>query len=314
MTIRTGALSGAAAFFYPEGRPGYNNGIYGVSNGQDFHSMTLNVAKRTATGLDLSSHTELARTFNNYYGEGDHTPNSGGLRIAQDQMEVTAAALKHVNETWAVGPSIGLKSRKENGVTRRGDSSAVSQRAFLDSAAPALGLRAVFDNRDNTLSSEAGSLLSVDMKALPARLALVDGAQDTWQAQAEWRRFQKLGRGMVLAQRLAGGGSLGQPSYSDRFTLGGTTLLRGFEDNRFRGNQFYCLQEELRVPIWKALSAATSLDLGDVSDSALGKPRRSMQAGIRAGLPPSYGMKARLDFGYGDSGERSMALQFGQTF
>jgi len=25
-------------------------------------------------------------------------------------------------------------------------------------------------------------------------------------------------------------------------------------------------------------------------------------------------MKARLDFGVGDSGERSMALQFGETF
>jgi hypothetical protein len=62
------------------------------------------------------------------------------------------------------------------------------------------------------------------------------------------------------------------------------------------------------------ISAATSVDLGDVSDGPLGRPRRSLQAGIRAGLPPSYGMKARMDVGYGDSGERSLAVQFGETF
>jgi outer membrane protein insertion porin family len=121
---------------------------------------------------------------------------------------------------------------------------------------------------------------------------------------------------VVLAHRLSGGASLGQPDYAERYSLGGTSELRGFEDNRFRGNQYYCMQEEVRAPLWKALSAAASVDLGDISDGALSveRPRHSVQAGVRMGIPPSYGMKARLDVGYGDSGEHSLALQFGETF
>jgi outer membrane protein assembly factor BamA len=311
---KNGALYGAAAFFYNEGRPGYNTGIYGVSNGKSFHSLTFNLDQRSQAGLDLSLRSSVARSFDNYYGEGNATDDAGGLRLSQDQAEATAAALLHVTDKWAVGPSLGMKARQEHGVTQRVGEAVPEQRAFLDSANPALGLRAVYDDRDNTLSTETGGMWSFDLRALPSKLAILDGAHDAWQGQAEWRQFQKMGAGVVLAHRLSGGTSLGEPGYSERYSLGGTSLLRGFEENRFRGKRFYCMQEELRLPIWKALSAATSVDLGDVSDSRLGRPRRSFQAGIRAGLPPSYGMKARLDFGYGDSGERSMALQFGQTF
>jgi hypothetical protein len=56
------------------------------------------------------------------------------------------------------------------------------------------------------------------------------------------------------------------------------------------------------------------VDLGDANDTSLGAPRRSVQAGLRLGLPPSYGMKARVDLGFADSGERSLAVQFGESF
>ncbi len=311
---KNGALYGAAAFLYQDGRPGYNTGVYGVSNGADFHCLTFSMARRSFKGLDLNWRSNIARTFDDYYGEGSDTSSLGGLRIQQDQTDTQASALMRVDSRWSVGPSVGLKSRVEKGARSRQDSSVALPRAFADSASPALGLRAVYDDRDSTLSSTQGGLMSFDLKALPERLALIDGAQSAWQAQAEWRHFKKLFAGLVWAHRLSGGASLGEPSYADRYSLGGTSLLRGFQDNRFRGRQFYCAQEELRVPLWKALSAAASVDLGDVSDNRLGRPRRSAQLGIRAGLPPSYGMKARLDVGYGDGGERSLALQFGETF
>lgn len=316
---KNGALFGAAAFKYQEGRPGYNHGLYGVTNGRDFHSLTLNLLKRSEAGLDLGLQSDFASAFDNYYGEGSQTSDKGGIRIAQDQMNAQASALWHGAGSWAMGPTLGLKARHEKNVQTRpvGQEQPVvlSKRAFGDSANPSVGLKAIFDNRDTDMSSTQGTLLSMDLRALPAALALMTGANDAWQAQAEWRQFQALGRGFVFAHRLSGGTSWGQPSYMERFNLGGTGLLRGFQDNRFRGKQFYCVQEELRIPIWdKYLSGATSVDLGDVGDGELKTPRRSVQAGLRIGLWPSFGMKARLDFGFGDGGESSMALQFGQTF
>lgn len=311
---KNGFLAGAAYFRYKEGQPGYNHGIYGVSNGRNFHSLTLNLHQLTADGLEMNWHSDAAKSFDNYYGEGSQTSDQGGVSFGQDQVNAEATALWHDKGAWAAGPTLGLKARREGAVHPRLDDKVDLPRAFPDSAQPALGLRAQYDDRDSQLNSSKGSLWSVNARALPAKLQMIGTADDAYQAQAEWRQFLSLSHGVVWAHRLEGGASLGTPGYMERYTLGGTELLRGFQENRFRGDRFYCLQEELRVPVWKMISVATSVDLGDVGDGALSKPRKSAQAGLRVGLPPSYGMKARLDFGAGDSGESSMALQFGQTF
>jgi outer membrane protein insertion porin family len=209
-----------------------------------------------------------------------------------------------------------MKAMQESGVeSLPGAGSPAPSRLFPDEANPSLGLRLLRDDRDSTLNSSSGSLLQVDLRAIPQALALLnDGNSDAWQAQVEWRDFHSLGAKTVWAQRVEGGDSLGDPGYEERYQLGGTDLMRGFQDNRFRGKDYYCAQEELRLPLYEQLGAALSADLGDANDGALEHPRGSLQAGLRMGLPPSYGMKARLDLGAGDDGSRSVALQFGQTF
>jgi hypothetical protein len=316
-TDKTGLMYGAAAFAYEDGRPGFEAGAYGVSNFNNFDSLTLEGQQRASSGTDLAAKAVFSKTFDNYYGEGDQTSDQGGLRLGENTVDAEASALFKVSEGWSTGPVLDLKTRKETGVENLDkDEPAAPSRAFPDSARPVLGLRAVNDSRDSNLSSSKGHLLQLDLKALPQAIALEDQPQasDAWQAKGEWRQFKNLSPKVVLAQRVEGGASLGQPGYVERYQLGGTDLMRGFEDNRFRGKQYYCLQEELRLPLWRQLGTAVSSDLGDAGDSRLLHPRRSVQAGLRLGLPPSYGMKARLDFGMGDDGSHSLALQFGQTF
>ena len=313
-TDKTGLMFGAAAFNYQDGRPGFELGCYGVTNALNFNSITLEGQKRAAAGLDIAGKLVLSKTFDNYYGEGDQTKADSGLRLSENTATAELSLLTPALAGWSLGPVLGLKTRQETGLENIQDGAALPGRAFADSASPALGLRALLDRRDSCLSSSCGRLLQIDLRAIPQALAFEAGAQDAWQAQAEWREFKSLGAHCVLAQRLEGGVSFGEPGYAERYALGGTELMRGFQDNRFRGKQFYCLQEELRFPIWREIGMALSGDLGDAGDGKLEHPRASAQAGLRIGLPPSYGMKARLDFGFSDGGDHSMALQFGQTF
>jgi outer membrane protein assembly factor BamA len=313
-TDKTGLMYGAAAFYYQDGRPGFELGCYGVTNALNFNSITLEGQKRGADGTDMAGKVVLSKTFDNYFGEGDDTSADLGLRLSENTASAELSLLKPALAGWSLGPVLGLKTREETGLENLKRGGALPGRAFADSASPALGLRALNDSRDSCLSSTSGRLLQLDLRAIPQVLAFEAGAHDAWQAQAEWREFTRLAPSLVLAQRLEGGFSLGDPGYAERYALGGTELMRGFGDNRFRGRQFYCLQEELRFPIWREIGAAVSGDFGDASDGALSHPRASAQAGLRIGLPPGYGMKARLDFGFSDSGDQSMALQFGQTF
>ncbi len=124
-----------------------------------------------------------------------------------------------------MGPSLGIKAERQGAVTQLDDKDPVALRSFADSADPALGLRAQYDDRDSTLSStRRRQPAGLDLRALPAKLALVDGTggSDAYQAEAEWRQFHAVGHGVVLAHRLSGGASAGQPSYAERYTLGGT--------------------------------------------------------------------------------------------
>jgi hypothetical protein len=309
---KNGLLYGAAAFHYQDDHQGVDCGAYGVTNGRNVDSLTLQSADRGAAWT-CNADLRVARTFDNYYGEGDATSAEAPLRIDENAADLDSAALRQVGGgRLAVGPALDYRVRQQTGLEAAGRGTAPA-RVFNDEASPALGLRARYDSRDNVQSTRQGSLMGLDLRALPAALASGGDGSDAWQAEAQWRSFHPMA-GCVLGQRLAAGASLGDPSYAERYSLGGTDELRGFQDNRFRGRQYYCLQEELRAPLYRQLSAAAGMDLGDAADAALGAPRRSVQAGLRLGLPPSYGMKARVDLGFADSGERSLAVQFGESF
>lgn len=309
---KNGALYGAAAFLYDEGRPGFNAGLYGVSNGSTMHALTFTYEQRQAAGLDFAVESHLTRGFDQYYGEGSATPSQPLMRLDQDRADLKASALLNVDGHWSAGPVASLRARRQSAV-KDALGQPLDAAGFANAASPALGFKVQYDDRDSNLSSTKGGLMALEMKALPSKLAAGDGASDAYLASAELRQFHSLGH-VVLASRVAGGASLGTPGYLDRYSLGGTSELRGFQDNRFRGGQYYVVQQELRAPIWKMISVAGSVDLGQAGDGALLAPRKSAQAGVRVGLPPSYGMQARLDSGWGDGGERSLMLQFGQTF
>jgi hypothetical protein len=61
------------------------------------------------------------------------------------------------------------------------------------------------------------------------------------------------------------------------------------------------------------ISANASVDAGAVGDPDFSKVRFSYQTGLRIGLPPDWGMKARIDMGWGDD-QSIFMIQFGEVF
>ena len=113
----------------------------------------------------------------------------------------------------------------------------------------------------------------------------------------------------VLALRaFAGSSFFSHSSYSLAYSLGGQNSfqklnsLRGFAENRFRGDKMYFAQTEIRIPIWqKYIDGVLFGELGEVASY-----KESFKGfvidyggGFRFGLPPEYDMKIRFDFGAG---------------
>lgn len=139
------------------------------------------------------------------------------------------------------------------------------------------------------------------------------GSQMNLSSKLRYSRYFLLSDEVSLASNSIVGAVLGPASFFTDFTLGGTDALRGFLKNRFRGNQLYLQQFELRFPIYKALSGVSFVDVGEATRESFGSPHFSYGAGLRFGLPPDEVQKIRVDVGKSHD-QFGVFFDFGQAF
>ncbi|TAN40905.1 MAG: outer membrane protein assembly factor BamA [Nitrospirae bacterium] len=192
----------------------------------------------------------------------------------------------------------------------------------ISSIKPAL----VYDTRDNPFEPEKGVLAGASLKFASFLLF-----SETNFAKLELyaSRYQKLGRGLVLAVSLRGGvayhfGDTQELPLVERFFLGGRSTVRGFDQdtlgpkgadgNPTGGNVFLMGNAELRVAIGKGFGLVPFVDIGNVwvntKQMHLTDLRYTTGLGLRYNTPVG---PLRADYGYKlnrEPGESRGALHF----
>ena len=87
--------------------------------------------------------------------------------------------------------------------------------------------------------------------------------------------------------------------------------MRGYYNNRFRGDRYYAAQAELRFPLYKRFSGVAFVDAGDVADDGFRKPKWTWGGGLRFAL--SENIKLRLDYGIAKD-QRGVFFTFSEAF
>jgi outer membrane protein insertion porin family len=120
----------------------------------------------------------------------------------------------------------------------------------------------------------------------------------------------------ILAARLITGDSDGYLPWAVDYSVGGDNTLRGYEEKRFRGDQMFLLNTELRFPVHKSASLVLFYDLGRAWDTRhdesfdLGELMDGYGVGFRVKTPLG---NLRLDFAQGDD-ESRVHFGFGEMF
>ena len=91
------------------------------------------------------------------------------------------------------------------------------------------------------------------------------------------------GERVLLLRGLAGMASDPLP-LSEKFWLGGFELLRGYDQDEFRGDQMLLGSAEFRFPVMEAVQGALFVDVGMAWDRGQALQTRNVRAGIGAGL------------------------------
>lgn len=192
-------------------------------------------------------------------------------------------------------PATAAERRKENFGTTR-----------------SLTIGRIYDSRDNIYDPHEGKRISYSIESA----GWMGGDFDFTKFTADWRYYYRAGGESVWALNLGMGYAEGDMPLSQRFRMGGSDTLRGYEDDQFRGNSMLKATLEYRFPIVKKVQGVLFSDNGYAWDKRhqddfdLGLIKNSVGLGLRINSPLG---PVKLDYGFGDDGGK-FHFSFGGQF
>ena len=174
----------------------------------------------------------------------------------------------------------------------------------------------VYDNRNDALNPTRGKRNEVSFE-----WAGFGGDFNFRKLSMDQRYYWPLGKNS-MAFDFAAGYAWGDMPLSQRFSVGGASTLRGYEDGQFRGNSMLRSSLEYRIPVSKRFSFLTFVDAGYAWDRRLESNfnlsdiKVGYGVGIRVSTPIG---PVKLDYGLGKREEGSgvkgrFHISFGGNF
>ena len=299
-----GHIFGGRFFVYPTGETGYYTALSILISEDLFYGADFTYKYWRKNGDELVLNSYYNDSSEPYYGEGSDTIASAREDLSYYRGHFTGEYSSKIKGPLYAGLFLQLDYRKEKASAPR----------FPEELRLSGGPLIRYDSRDSKFNSKGGEYYQLKTRVL----SKLDTPIFT---EVELRLFFSLTHKLVLAQHAMGGLTFRRPSsYLFKYSLGGPDSLRGFRLKRFRGENYYLSQTELRYTIWRFLAVAGFFDMGSVGEKLFSPPRISAGGGLRIGLPPDYNKKLRVEVGFGlkrdklDIDQFNIVVAFGHPF
>jgi outer membrane protein insertion porin family len=158
-------------------------------------------------------------------------------------------------------------------------------------------LQSILDTRDNVFNATEGHRIALTTQFAGGMLG---GDFDFQKYQIEGRKYVKVDNQHVWAFRLGTGVATGDVPKSEQFSVGGSNSLRGYDEDKFEGDQMVTASAEYRFPLGGKVQGVGFVDAGNADESIhLDDIKASVGVGVRVTTPIG---PIRLDYGVGEEG------------
>ena len=197
-----------------------------------------------------------------YYGIGHGTTKEQEELISYKSLRAYNRFLRQVKSGWFAG--IQQQYFKTFDISRSSDQQFPAQTLIggLGSVVNGIGAASVVDTRDNIYSPIRGWYADVSFmeygKLLGSEFGFTNYLFDI-------RHYRSLSPNTVLAGQFYLNLNIGEVPFKQAATLGGSSLLRGYYNGRYRDNDALIMQAELRQRFFGRFGGVVFAGLGDVA-------------------------------------------------
>ncbi|WEK17504.1 MAG: hypothetical protein P0Y49_11930 [Candidatus Pedobacter colombiensis] len=248
--------------------------------------------KKAIGNNDLTIHVNLLgpNNLSNFFGLGNNTTKTHPDFEAEGLDREAGIAYyrnryNYLNADIKLGRQIAKGLRADGGLlfSYYASSAAANEKRFLNdynAANPGQevfsdklygGLTAglTYDTRDNVAIPKKGIYWKTSLIAQNR----LDKTSDSYGAlRSEFRFYINPGKsGFVIANRIGGGTTLGDPTFFQSMQLGGVNSLRGFNTNRFTGTTMFYNNLDLRLKLFNFTSYLVPGTVGMVGFTDIGR-------------------------------------------
>ncbi len=251
---------------------------------------------------------DVTNFYDPFYGLGMSTKTEN-LQTIKQRVISSQLDFSYVHSpSFYFGPFVKYNQRIE-----RPDYQIDNHRFFPNETSLSFGGTALYDTRDSKFNPHSGNKHELSLSIVPDGLNSLEHVNTFSNIKIDLRKYFPI-YGSVLATRFTAGTTIGEPSYLYKYRLGGIDLLRGYQTNRFIGNNLASVQLEERINLYKEYIALTgSYEAGSINSSPFSKIHSSKGIGLRVAMPPDWTNILTINFGYGDD-QNNASLEFNENF
>ena len=247
-----------------------------------------------------------------FYGVGNNTRLEQEEFYSYDLFNLKVMAMKKLRDNLFLGIDYQLTS--EYNFTYESENTTLASgniTGYRGGIGSAIGGVLTFDSRDNVVNAYSGSLFETSVYSYNNAFG---GSFNFTNVNLTYNKYWEFKKDHVLALGSSLEMNFGEVPFLDMAKVGGSDMLRGYAENRFRDRHFAGIQLEYRFPIWKRFGIVVFTGIGDVFDTPndlrLNNLKYSLGAGIRFAINKKERLNVCVDFGLG---RKSNAFYIGLT-